>query len=286
MSEKNIKTKKIITDQLFIMAGSFILAVGINVFLASNKISAGGVTTIGTVLLHLFGVRLSVTNLIANCLLFFFGYKSLGRYAVIETISGIIYLSLSLEITGLIPVFEGDLIIASVSGGALMGLGTGLVVRQGASTGGSDFAGLMLKKVLPHVSLATLIMVIDCVIVAISGVVFRSFDVTFYSFLALSVSSFITDKILIFGDKAKMIKIFTRKSDEIAKYIMETFGRGVTGVHCKGMYTGDEVLTLLCVVKPRELPRYVSAVKKIDPNAFIVIGEATEVLGEGFKEDG
>ena len=286
MSEKNIKTKKIITDQLFIMAGSFILAVGINVFLASNKVSAGGVTTVGTVLLHLFGVRLSVTNLIANCLLFFFGYKSLGRYAVIETISGIIYLSLSLEITGLIPVFEGDLIIASVSGGALMGLGTGLVVRQGASTGGSDFAGLMLKKVLPHVSLATLIMVIDCVIVAISGVVFRSFDVTFYSFLALSVSSLITDKILIFGDKAKMIKIFTRKSDEIAKYIMETFGRGVTGVHCTGMYTGDEVLTLLCVVKPRELPRYVSAVKKIDPTAFIVIGEATEVLGEGFKEDG
>lgn len=281
---KKICAKKILIDYIFIIAGCFFLAAGINNFLVPNKISTGGVTTIATVLLYVFGIRLSITNLVLNGLLFVIGYKSLGRYAAVLTASGMLLLSIFFEVTSLIPVFSGDILIATMTGGVLMGIGMGLVVRRGGSTGGSDFAGQILRKRLPHIPLATIVLVIDCVIVSIAGIVFRSFEVTFYSVLALAVCSVVADRILNIGEKAKTIEVFSKKSDEIAEVLLGDFDRGVTGFHCKGMYTGDEALTLFCAVKPRELPKCVREIKRIDPSAFIVIGDASEVLGEGFKQ--
>lgn len=276
--------KKVIKDQVFIGIGCLILAVAIQVFLTPNKISAGGISSIGTILLHLFGVRMSVTNLVFNAVLFVFGYKYLGKYAVVQTIAGILFLSLFLEITSWIPPYQEDGLTAVLSGGILMGIGVGFVVKVGGSTGGSDFAGLILKKKLfPHISLAKLIMVIDCVIVVVSGVVFRSFTVTFYSIMALFVCSVITDKIITAGDEAKMIQIFSKKSDEIADYVLHRYERGVTGIHCTGMYSNQDSLMLMCIVTPKELPGYLAMIKEIDKNAFIVIGTVHEVIGEGFK---
>ena len=270
-------------DYLFIALGTFILAIAINVFMAPNKVSAGGITSLGTILLHLFGVRISVTNLVCNVVLFIFGFRKLGRYAVVETASGIVLLSLFLEVTSKIPVYTGDILIASVAGGVLMGTGVGLVVRQGASTGGSDFAGLILKRLLPHIPLATLIMLIDCAIVLASGIVFRSFSVTFYSVLSLFVCSFLTDQIMTFGDSAKMVQIFSSHTQEITEHIIKDFERGVTGIHCVGMFEKNETLMLECIVKPRELPLYLNTVRSIDKNAFVIIANVQEVLGEGFK---
>lgn len=277
------KGRAIAKDYLFIVVGTFILAVAINVFMAPNKVSAGGITSLGTILLHLFGIRISVTNLACNIVLFIFGFRKLGKYAVIQTASGIVLLSLFLEVTAKIPVYTGELLIASITGGVLMGTGIGLVVRQGASTGGSDFAGLILKRLFPHISLATWIMLIDCAIVLVSGIVFRSFSVTFYSVLALFVCSLLTDKIMTFGDHAKMVQIFSSHAQEIAEHIIKDFEHGVTGIHCVGMFEKNEALMLECVVKPRELPLYLNMVKQIDKNAFVIIGTVQEVLGEGFK---
>lgn len=278
------KWKAIAKDYAFIVAGTFFLAVAINVFMAPNKVSAGGVTAIGIVLLHLFGIRISVTNLVINVVLFFFGFRKLGKYAVIQTASGIVLLSLFLELTSLFPAYTGgDILISSIAGGILLGFGVGLVVRQGASTGGCDFAGLILKKIFPHIPLATLIMLIDVTIVLVSGIVFKSLSVTFYSVLALIISSVVTDKIITFGDSAKKVQIFSSHAQEISEHILTNFERGVTGIHCIGMYGKNEMLMLECIVKPRELPRYLSMVKKLDPGAFVIIGNVQEVLGEGFK---
>lgn len=278
------RKREIAKEYLFIVPGTFILAVAINVFMAPNKVSAGGVTSLGTILLHLFGVRISITNIVCNIVLFVFGFRKLGRDAVIRTASGIVLLSLFLEVTARFPVYSGgDLLLAAVAGGVLMGVGVGLVVRQGASTGGSDFAGLILKRLLPHMPLATLIMLIDCSIVLVSGLVFRSLPVTFYSVLALFVCSLITDKIMTFGDSARMVQIFSAHTQEITDRILEDFERGVTGIHCVGMYEKNETLMLECIVKPRELPQYISTIKQIDPCAFVIIGNVQEVLGEGFK---
>ena len=276
--------KKFLKDYIFIILGSVILALGINVFSAPNKLSAGGITSIGTVLLYLFKIRLSVTNLVCNVILFLWGYKSLGKYAVVKTASGILFLSLFLELTSYLPTYTGDLIIASIAGGVLMGIGIGFVVRQGASTGGSDFAGLLLHKLLPHIPIAYLIMLIDCTIVLAAGIVFKSVSVTFYSILSLIVSSKLTDIIITFGDSAKSVQIMSEKSEQIAESIMQQLERGVTGIHCRGMYSGKDSLMLFCVVDNKSLPQLVELVRSIDAAAFVVINSSKEVLGNGFKE--
>ena len=287
------KWRSIAKDYLFIILGTLILACGINVFMVENKVSAGGITSLGTIFYHLWGVPMSVTNLVCNVVLFIFGFRKLGKYAVIQTASGIVFLSIFLQLTSFIPPFEvehfdvinGDgMLIASVIGGVMMGIGVGLVVRQGASTGGSDFAGLILKRLLPHIPLATIIMVIDWTIVLISGIVFKSLSVTFYSILSLFVCSLLTDKIMTFGDSAKMVQIISSHTQEITDHVLRDFERGVTGIHCVGMFEKNETLMLECIVKPRELPLYIGMVKKIDPNAFVIIANVQEVLGEGFKK--
>lgn len=276
--------KTILKDSIMITVGCFLLAAAINLFLAPNRISAGGISSVGTILLYLFGIKMSLTNIALNIILFVFGFKMLGKYSVVQTIYGILMLSLFLEITEMLPVYNENEMLAALSGGVLMGAGVGLVVKTGASTGGSDFAGLMLKKLFGHISLAMLIMWIDCAVVILSGVVFKSLTVMFYSIMSLFVSSVVADKILTFGDKAKMIQIFSQKPNEISACVLSRYGRGVTGVHSVGMYSQDEKLMLICVVSPKELPKYISMIKQTDPSAFVVVSDVREVMGEGFKK--
>lgn len=278
-----MKSKKIITDLIFLTVGCILLSVSINVFLLPYKISAGGISTVGTVLLHLFGIKMSLTNFFFNTVLFIFGYKKLGKYAVVQTASGIILLSIFLELTSHIPVYSQNELIAVLSGGIFMGAGVGMIVKIGASTGGSDFAGLILKKFFPHISLAKLILAIDCFIVVAAGIVFKSYTVTFYSVTALFVSSVVTDKIIAFGDDAKMLQVFSAETEKISNCILNEYERGVTGVHCRGMYSHEERLMLLCVITPKELPIYMNMIKEADKNAFVIICDVHEVIGEGFK---
>lgn len=275
--------KKMLTDFVILTTGCMLLAVSINVFLVPYKISAGGISAIGTILLYLFGIKMSLTNLIFNVALFIFGYKYLGKGAVIKTALGIILLSVFLEITSYIPQYTENEIISVLSGGILMGAGVGMIVKIGASTGGSDFAGLILKKFLPHISLARLILIIDVVIVIISGIVFKSYTVTVYSLITLFVSSLITDKIITLGDNAKMLQIFSKENKKISNHILNQFERGVTGVRCIGMYTHEESRMLLCVITPKELPIYMNMIKNYDEEAFVIVSNVHEVIGEGFK---
>lgn len=279
-----IPLKHLLYDFILLLFGCILLSVSINVFLTPNKISAGGISTIGTILLHTFGIKMSLTNLVLNAILFVFGYKNLGKYAVVQTSAGILLLSVCLEFTSYIqPYFENEL-IGILSGGVLMGAGVGMIVKTGASTGGSDFAGLILKKLMPHISLAKLIMIIDCVIVILAGIVFKSYTVTVYSIIALYVSSIITDRIITLGDGAKMVMIFSKETRKISDCILTQYERGVTGIRSIGMYSNEERIMLLCVVTPKELPVYMNLIHEIDKHAFVVISNVHEVIGEGFKE--
>ena len=278
-----MENKKILTDFVVLTTGCILLAVSINVFLVPYKISAGGISTIGTILLYLFGIKMSLTNLIFNIALFILGYKYLGKGAVIKTALGIILLSAFLEITSYVPQYTENEIVGVLSGGILMGAGVGMIVKIGASTGGSDFAGLILKKFLPHISLARLILIIDVVIVIMSGIVFKSYTVTVYSLITLFVSSLITDRIITLGDNAKMLQIFSKENKKISNHILNQFERGVTGVRCIGMYTHEESRMLLCVISPKELPIYMNMIKNYDKEAFVIVSNVHEVIGEGFK---
>ncbi len=270
-------------NTVFISIGSFILSLGINMFLTPNKISSGGVSSIGTILLHLFNIKMSVTNIAINLVLFFIGYKYLGKESVIKTIIGIIFLTLFLEITSFFPIYNDDIMLATIIGGFFIGAGTGLVVRRSGSTGGSDFLALVIKRFMPHISLANIILIIDSVVIIISGIVFKSVTVTIYSIISMYISSRVTDAVVTLGSNAKAVQIFSQKSEEIANYVIKEFERGITGIYCKGMYSHKEKTMLLCVVSPKELPLLVGAIRTIDKRAFVIINDAKEVLGEGFK---
>ena len=274
--------KRVFFDYALITLGTFMVALGISVFLAPNKLSPGGVTAVGTVLLHLFKIRLSITNLVINAILFILGYRYLGKNAVIKTVYGIVALSVFLEVASLITSYTGDVIISSLTGGILMGVGVGLVIRREGSTGGSDFAALILNRFFPHISTAKLIMVIDGVIITVAGIVFKSIEVTFYSAITLFVATRVADAICTLGNAAKTVQIFSEKNEEIAQMILHDLNRGITGVHCRGMYSDREGMMLLCVVPPKQLPIIINRVRKIDKSAFIVVNDTKEVLGQGF----
>lgn len=277
-------TRDVLKEYLCILVGAFILASGMSMFLLPCKISSGGIGAVGTVLFYLFKIPLSVTNLFFNVILFIAGYKFFGKDSVVKTAAGILLLSLFLEITDRFVSFGSDMFISMVIGGMLVGIGVGFVVRVGASTGGSDFAALIVKRFFPHMSVAAIILIIDCVIIIFSGIIFKSYMITFYSAIAMYISSKTTDAVVNMGDATKCIFIISHKSEEIANIIMGKFERGVTGIYSKGMYSGQDDTMLLCVVAPKELPRVVQTVRKTDPYAFAITADSREVFGEGFKE--
>lgn len=278
------KVKKTVIDYLYIAAGSFILAFAINFFLVPCKISTGGVSGVGTVMYYFFDIPLSVTTLAINVILFVLGYKTLRKSAIIKTIAGIVLLSFFLEITECFGTYSEDMLIASIFGGVLVGVGVGLTVVKDASTGGSDFAALMLHKFMPHISVAMFILLIDAVVIALSGFAFENYTIMFYSVISLYISSKVTDFIMVRGDWAKSCYIISKHHKEIADEIMKDMERGVTGVYSKGFYNNEDNMMLMCIVKSREIPKLLEKVKRIDKNAFTIISEVREVHGEGFKE--
>lgn len=276
--------KKGLFDYLYITIGSLILAFGINVFLVPYKISTGGVSGAATIFLYVFRMPMSVTTLVLNLILFVIGYKTLPKSSIVKTLVGIVFLSVFLQLTSYISCYSDDMMISAIFGGVLVGVGVGLVVLKDASTGGSDFAAMILNKTIPYISVATFILIIDTIIILTSGIVFRDYTIMFYSVLSLYVSTKVTDMILVRGDYAKSVYIISEKSNVIAKEIMDTIARGVTGIYSKGFYHGNDGIMLLCIVKSEELHILMNIVKKIDKEAFVIISEARKVLGEGFKE--
>ncbi len=276
--------KRVFFDYLYITIGSLILAFGINIFLVPYKISTGGVSGAATIIFYVFRMPMSVTTLVLNLILFVIGYKTLSKSSIIKTLVGIVFLSVFLQLTSYISCYSDDMMISAIFGGVLVGVGVGLVVLKDASTGGSDFAAIILNKTIPYISVATFILIIDTLIILTSGIVFRDYTIMFYSVLSLYVSTKVTDMILVKGDYAKSVCIISEKSNVIAKEIMETIERGVTGIYSKGLYNGKDGLMLLCIVKSKELHILMNMVKKTDREAFVIISEARKVLGEGFKE--
>lgn len=271
--------------------GTLALGVGLHVFLLPLDLSAGGVTTLGAVILHLTKIPLSVTNLVANVVLFALAFRFLSKGSFVKTIVGVLLLSLSLELTSRIPAtfINGIInensapIMASICGGVTVGIGLGLIIRSGGSTGGTDLAGLLVKRFMPHVSVTLAMFIMDMIVVIISGVVFRSFEVTFYSLVAIFITSKVADFITNLGDAAKSIYVISEKSSEITALVMGKYDRGLTEIYSKGGYSGKDRPMLLCVVTPKQAPRLVKDIKELDPSAFVIICDAREVLGEGFK---
>ena len=191
---KNIKIYSLI------VSGALFLSLGLRLFLVPLRLSPGGISTVSTVLLYLFRFPFAVSSLVINGFLFVFGYRFLGKAALLKTVVGILASSVFLAVFENAILFTDDILAASLSGGVFTGIGLGMIIRQGASSGGSDVAALILNRFLPHISVSKFILFIDTVIISLSGFIFQSFAVSFYSALSLFVSMKTADLILSFGN--------------------------------------------------------------------------------------
>ncbi|MBC8536287.1 YitT family protein [Feifania hominis] len=273
-----------VVDYLFVTAGSIVMAFGVAAFLAPNQIAAGGVSGLSTVLNHLFGLPIGLMILLFNVPLFLAGAKALGRDVLIKSIYGTVVSSVAIDlITNYLPCYEGDRLLAAIFGGVLSGLGLSLIFMRGGSSGGTDLLALLVRRAVPHMTLGSLIMMIDGAVVLFAGVAYRNLESILYAVIVMYISTTLINRVLDGLDYAKLLYIISDREQEIGEAITQSLSRGLTVLPGKGFYTGSDKPVLLCVVRRNESYTVRRLVHEIDPEAFLIVTDATEVLGEGFK---
>ena len=277
------KPKVLLTDAAALVTGSLLYAASVNIFTAPNHIAPGGLTGIATLLHYLFGLPIGTTALLLNLPLFFAGFKILGRRFLGKTVVATLLASLFIDLTApLFPSYTGDSLLAALYGGVISGAGLSLIFLRGGTTGGTDVAARIVRHYRPHISMGRAILVVDLIIIAASGLVYHNINSALYALIAIYASTVLIDKVLYGARMGKILYIVSEKNRELASIITSRFQRGVTLLHAQGGYSGQEKRVLFCVVRGPEVSRLRKAVCEIDPQAFLVISEAGEILGEGF----
>lgn len=262
-----------------IILGVTAMAIGLNSLLEPYSLVIGGATGIAVILQGAAGVPMSVTNLAVNIPLLILAFKSIGWRFVKDTLYATLLLSLALELTRLVPVIETDIILASLFGGILTGVGLGLVFRSGATTGGSDLAARLINCFYPQFSVTKIMLALDIAII-IFGAFVLGVTSAMYAVVSVYVISKIIDVVLGGVDYAKAVFIISEKSELIGRQIMSEIKRGATYLKCKGLYTNREKGLLFVVVSSRQLARLKALAESIDPAAFITINDVREIRGD------
>ncbi|RKZ17937.1 hypothetical protein DRQ17_03735 [bacterium] len=275
------KTRNII----FIVFGSLLTSIGYDLFLVPHKITPGGVGGIAIVLYNLFKFPFGLGYALLNIPIFILGMKNLGFKFGMKTILSIILIFLFSDFIHYVlkpPILTHDLLLSSLYGALLLGAGIGFVFRGGGSTGGTDILGRIMNK-YTGLSTGVSILIVDSIVIAIAGTTFKSFDIVLFSYIALFVSSKLVDMVLEGRDYARQAIITTTKGDKVVEAITKRLNRGSTLMKGIGGYTGMERDVIFTVISIRETEALRNLVQEIDPDAFVVITTAHEVLGKGFR---
>ena len=283
---KSKKLKELMLDFLYIVAGSVVFAISIDSFTAPNNIAAGGLTGIATLLNYLFNTPIGMIVLILNIPISIWAIVDIGYKFVIKTGFAIVISSVLIDVFALfLPVYRGDMIITSLIAGVLQGVGLALVLVRGVTTGGTDMIARLLSNRFRHLSTGKFLLAIDGMIVLAAMLVFRNLESAVYACIVIFVSTAIIDAILYGTDvgTGKMLFIISPKVEEVADVIFKELDRGVTFLKSRGGYTKIDGEILFCAVRRFEVHALTKIVRRVDPNAFVIVGDAGEISGEGFK---
>lgn len=274
-------TIETIIEYVYILIGSAIVAVAFNLFLLPNRVASGGVSGLSTILHATLGWQPAYVQWAFNIPLFIAGVVLLGRQFGVKTLVGTIFLPFVVYLTKDIEPATHDPLLGSLFGGIGVGIGLGIVFRGKASTGGTDLAAQIIHKYI-GLSLGTCVILIDGLIVLTAAIVF-DIERALYALIGLFVTSKTIDFVQVGFGYSKMAMIITTKEEEVRAGILHKINRGVTKLSGFGGYTEHERPVLMCVVEQTEFTKLKQLVKSIDPSAFVVVMDAAEVLGEGFK---
>lgn len=275
--------KKWVKDLGLIIVGCVAMAIGTSLFLLPNQLSSGGFSGIATITYYIFGMPVGLTMLILNVPLFIMAFIRVGKEAIIKGAIGTVLLS------GFIDFFENfsalteDRILAGIYGGICVGIGTAIVLKAQASTGGTDMLSYVIRSYHSHFHTGNLIVMVDTMIVFLNVLVFKEIEIGLYSAIAIYVMGKMIDIIFEGIYFTKSMFIVSNEYKEIAKQISDKLDRGSTAIYAKGMYTKEKKMILWCVGSRTEIAHIKEIAKEIDPNAFIVISNAREAWGLGFK---
>lgn len=274
---------KWVRDYVGVVLGTGITALALNMFLIPNKVAAGGISGLATVLHHTLGLPVGLTMLALDIPMFLLSLKILGTRFGIKTLLGAGILAASIDLSApFIPVLTSDLLLNSLYGGVLAGVGMGIVFKFKGSTAGTDLAAAIINK-LTGISIGQALLAVDFFVIATAGIVFRSAELSLYGLISLFVTTKIIDLVQEGAGTAKAFFVMSEMPDKVADAILHELGRGVTFLSGRGAYTGTGRDVVFCVVSTGEVSYVKDLVYRIDRQAFVIVTDAHEVLGEGFS---
>lgn len=277
------KSKKYIIEIIMLLLGCSIMAFATSFFLLPNKLSSGGFTGLATITYYLFKWPVGIVLIVLNTPLYILSFFRLGKQFVIKGILGTTFLSVLIDLFDRLPSFTSDRILACIYGGIVIGIGSAIVLKSLGSTGGSDLLAYLIKSYFPAFRTSSIIVGIDIVIITLNVIVFKDIEIGLYSAITIYIMGKMIDIVFEGIYFTKMVFIISDKYDEIAEEIEEKVRRGITGINAQGMYTKDKKVMLWCIASRREVIKIKQICKKIDKNSFVVVSDAIEAYGIGFK---
>lgn len=279
-----INRKELMLDILYDIIGCGIYAFGIHTFTVPNHIAPGGFSGLGTIVNHYTGLPIGTFVLMMNIPILLFAVRFLGRHFIYNTLKSVLISTAMLDFAmAPVPVYVGNPLLAAVFGGVCIGTGLGIVFSRGSTTGGTDVIMRLLRLKFPTMSMGTLMLMLDLLVIASSVVAFGDIEVGLYGIIAIYCSSTSIDRVLFAGDRTKTVLVFSDKHEEIAQKIMEEVNRGVTYLDGEGAYSKQRRKILLCAVRDHEFVQLKKVVNSIDPHAFVIVSDSEKIYGEGFN---
>lgn len=281
----NGRVRKAIVDGTGTVIGAAIMAIGVSSFLLPNQLSTGGFSGIATITYYLFNIPMGAMILILNIPIFIFSGVKIGKEFFVKSLIGTASLSFFIDIFDKFEPVTTDRFLACVYGGVIIGIGTAIILKVGSSTGGTELITNLIKYYKPTISMSKYLTMIDIIIVTINVFVFREIEIGLYSAIAIYLYGKMIDIVFEGVYYTKLLFIISDKSEKISNEIEMNIKRGVTGLYGKGMYSGNDKLVLICAASRWDISKIKVLAKRIDKKCFIVVANAREVLGEGFKNE-
>lgn len=278
----NVKTllKNVSIDVI----GGLLIGFGVYNFAAHCGFPMAGISGIALIIYHLFHLPIGFVTLALNVPIVLLCYKVLGKKFLLRSLQTMLISSFMIDfVCPLFPVFEGDLMLSAICTGFLCGVGYAMIYANDTSTGGSDFIIMMVRAFRPHMSLGTITLLIDTVIVAIGGLLFNNIEGMIYGFVLTYIISKVVDEVTLGVDRGKMTLIVTDNGPLVCSRIHDLTDRGSTIIKAEGSFSKEDKQVVMCACSNKQLHLVQKAVKEVDENAFMVIVDSSEVRGEGFK---
>lgn len=279
-----INIKKIIVEKAQLVLGTAIIAFATSLILLPNKLSTGGFSGIGTIIYYFLGIPIGTAVFLLNIPIFIISYIKKGKKFFINAVLGTVLLSAFLNLFENFNPITIDRFLACIYGGIISGTGTAIVLRVNGSTGGTDLVAHIVREYKKTITMSNLIMTFDSIIIFANVIFFKEIEIGLYSAITIFLSGKMMDIFFEGINFAKMLLIISRKHNEISNTINKEIRRGTTSIKAIGMYKKENRDILLCVASRQEIRQIREIIDKIDPKAFIIITNAREVFGEGFKK--